>query len=99
MDVKGVVGLISKSYTPNKFGVEETTETKTTVYCSERSVSHREKMDNGLQGLNSAYVLEVFRYDYNGEEYAEYNGKRFAIYDATEWGDKIRLYIRLEKGA
>lgn len=91
--------LITKTHIKNKYGVLETSEAYRQVYCKVSSVTHREKSENGLIGLNSAYVLEVFRYDYSGEEYAEYNGKRYTIYDATEWNDKIRLYIRLEKGA
>lgn len=98
MDRNDICYLISKTYTQDDCGVTSVTEAKKQVYCSVRSVSHREKVDNGLIGLNSAYQLSVFRFDYNDEEIVEFQGKRFVVYDATEYNDKVRVYIKLEKG-
>lgn len=99
MDRSDVCNLISVVSTQNEYGVLVPTETSVQVYCSIRSVSHSEKLDTGLIGLQKTYMLSIFRFDYSGQEIVEYNNERYRVYDATEWNDQIRLYIRQEKGA
>ena len=99
MDRSDVIYLISKTITKDKLGVSRATETQRQVFCKVNNISHSEKMENGLMGLAPAYQFSMFRYDYQGEEVVEYNGKRYAIYDATEYNDTVRLYTQIEKGA
>lgn len=99
MDRSDVAYLIKKEYTQDDYGVTRETETKRMVYVNVKSVSHSEKMENGLNGLLSAYQLSMFRFDYEMEEVVEYNGIRYSVYDATEWNDLIRLNIQRAQGA
>lgn len=98
MDRSDVAYLVARTYGQDEYGVSDETETKRRVFCSVRSVSHREKVENGLVGIQSSYQLSMFKYDYNMEEIVEYNGQRYVVYDATEYNDLVRLYIQKEKG-
>lgn len=98
MDRSDVAYLVARTYGQDDYGVSTTTETRRMVYCSVRSVSHKEKVDNGLVGIQSSYQLSMFKPDYNMEEIVEYNNQRYVVYDATEYNDLIRLYIQKEKG-
>jgi len=99
MDRSDVIYLISKTYVQDAYGVQRESETRKRVFCSVRSASHKEKTENGLLGLNSAYSFSVFKYDYSGEEVVEYNGQKYIVYDATEYNDLMRLYCQSEQGA
>lgn len=99
MDRSDIAFLIKKEYTKDKNGVQKVTETRRQVFCQVNSVSHAEKVDNHLNGIYSTYQLSVFKYDYEMEEVIEYNGQRYSVYDANEWNDFIRLYIKREQGA
>ena len=99
MDRSDVCKLISVTSTKNAYGVLEPTETEREVFCAVRSVSHREKLENGLIGVAKTYQLSMFRFDYDGEEIVEFNGDRYRVYDITEWNDQVRIYIQEEKGA
>lgn len=99
MDRSDVIFLISKTTANDERGVARKTETRRQVFCKVNNVSHTEKTENGLLGLTPTYQFSMFKYDYQGEEVAEYKGIRYAIYDATEFNDLIRLYAQREKGA
>lgn len=99
MDRSDVIFLISKTMANDEYGVQRKAETKRQVFCKVNNVSHSEKTENGLLGLTPTYQFSMFRYDYNGEEVVEYKGVRYAIYDATEYDDTVRLYAQREKGA
>lgn len=99
MDRSDVIYLIAKTSSKDEYGVSRKSETKRQVFCKVNNVSHSEKTENGLLGLTPAYQFSMFRFDYEGEEVVEYKGVRYAIYDATEYDDLIRLYAQREKGA
>ena len=99
MDRSDVIYLIAKTSARDESGVSRKSETKRQVFCKVNNVSHSEKSENGLLGLTPTYQFSMFRFDYEGEEVIEYKGSRYAIYDATEYDDLIRLYAQREKGA
>lgn len=99
MDRSDVIYLIAKTTAQDSTGVSRKTETRRQVFCKVNNVSHSEKTENGLLGLTPTYQFSMFKYDYEGEEIVEYKGVRYAIYDATEYDDLIRLYAQREKGA
>lgn len=99
MDRSDVAYLIKKDYEQDDYGRMIETETKRAIYCGVKSVSHSEKVQNGLIGIYSTYQLSVFKYDYEMEETVEYKGVRYSVYDATEYNDFIRLYVQREQGA
>lgn len=75
-----------KLIAPEERGVFETASTTgTEVFCTIRSVQRNEYYKALDQGIEPEYVfvLNYFR-DYNGEQFAEYNGTRYRI---------IRSYI------
>jgi len=98
MDRSDVCYLVSTSYAQDNYGVMRETETERQVFCQVRSVSHSEKVENGMCGLYPTYQVSIFKYDYQMEEIVKYNGIKYTVYDATEWNDYIRLYIKREKG-
>lgn len=98
MDRSDVAYLVARTYEQDDYGVTTETETERMVYCNVRSVSHKEKVENGLVGIQSSFQLSMVKYDYNMEEIVKYNGQRYAVYDATEYNDLVRLYIQKEKG-
>lgn len=99
MNQCNVVYLIAKKSVQDDYGVSRETETKRKVFCESRSVGHREKSENGLLGLERAAVLSIYRAEWEGEDTVEFEGTRFTVYDATEYKDFVRLYIKEEKGA
>lgn len=99
MDRSDVAYLVKKTFTQDKYGVSKETEEQRKVFCNVRSVSHSEKVANGIVGLQNAYQLSMFRFDYDMEEVVVFNGVRYAVYDATEYNDYIRLYLQREQGA
>lgn len=94
MNPSNVVYLIAKKSEKDKYGVSRETETKRRVFCETRSVGHRERSENGMLGLARTLVLSIYRAEWNGEDTVEFDSVRFTVYDANEYKDLIRLYIR-----
>lgn len=99
MDRTSVIYLINETYSEDQYGVLQPTPTRRKVYANITSVSASEWYEGGRSGLNPEYRLRMFKYDYNGEEIVEYNGKRYAIYRRyEERGDIIELYLERRQG-
>lgn len=99
MDRSKVIYLISRSYEKDKYGVLQPIERRRKVYVQIRSVTSSEWFEGGRNGLNPEYQFTMFIGDYDGEEIAEYNGNRYAIY-RTYIGrnETIELYVEKNKG-
>lgn len=54
-------------------------ETSVQIFCNRRSVRQTEFYQARSQGLKPEVVLEMRSIDYNGEEEAEFDGKRYDI--------------------
>lgn len=54
--------------------------TKRTVYCTwEDGVSQKEFYLSQKEGLRASASVELWRVDYEGEEFADFNGKRYRV--------------------
>lgn len=99
MDRSNVLTLIRETYTPDAMGVQRPTETTRTVFCDVSSVSLTEWTEGGRIGLNPEYRFTMFRYDYEGETVAEFDGVRYAIYRTyITRDDSIELYAERRQG-
>ena len=99
MDRSRELKLIAKSYTPDSLKQLVETETSRTVYCNIRSVSRAEWVAGGQLGLKPELVATMFAPDYEGEEIAELEGIRYAVY-RTYLGsfESIELYLERQAG-
>lgn len=93
MDRSDVIRLVSKTYTVDAIGQRVPVEELKTVYADVASVTRSEFFTAGQNGLNPAYKITMFAYDYNGEDEVEYKGNRYSVY-RTFFGrnDTIELY-------
>lgn len=99
MDRSNVIYLIAYNQTQDTFGVWQKTMDKTKVFCDVMSVSQAEWYEGSRNGLNPQFRFTVFRYDYNGEQAIEYNGKTYSIYRTyVGRNETIDLYAELKKG-
>ena len=96
MDRSNIVTLISVKHEKDAIGNHIPVETKRDVYCNIASVSGTEWMEAGRIGIVPQYKLTVFEYDYQGEEIAELNGKRYGIY-RTYLGKNENLELYLQR--
>lgn len=99
MDKSNVLKLISQTYQADEYGRQIPTETERAVFCNVQSVSLAEWSEGGRLGLNPEYRFTMFAPDYQGEEIAEFDGKRYSIY-RTYLGrnESIELYAERRTG-
>lgn len=99
MDRSSIITLINTVEEQDAFGIWQKTETQRDVYCQVDSVTRAEFFDGGRNGLNPEYRFTMFFADYEGEDVAEYNGKRYAIYRVYHARtDVIELYAERKGG-
>lgn len=98
MDRANIVTLVGVIHKEDDIGNFVPIETKRDVYCNIASVSGSEWMEAGRIGIVPQYKITVFEYDYQGEEIAELNGKRYGIY-RTYIGKNENLELYLERKA
>ena len=99
MDRSTPLTLIAVTYTVDSIGQKVPTETSRGVYCNLRSVSRQEWKDAGEMGFKPSFVATMFAYDYQGEELAELNSKRYGIYRTyLTTDDQIELYLEAKAG-
>ena len=94
MDRSDIVKLIKVTYQNDEYGVQKATETERQVYCNVISTNATEVFEGGRNGLNPVYRFTMFRYDYDGEEIVEYEGKRYYVYRAYTSGRSRSWYTR-----
>ena len=59
---------------PNEFA-----ETKTEVFCNKKSVGYAEFFNSQQAGITVSFKADVHAVDYEGQQLAEYAGKRYSI--------------------
>ena len=91
MDRSSVITLITETWAEDAYGVQQPTETSTTVFCDVSSVTGTEVAEFGRNGINPELRFTMFRYDYNGERYSVYR-----TYFARN--DSIELYCEKRGG-
>ena len=69
------------------------------VYCGRLSVDGKEYYDAAQQGLHPEIVLAVYREEYGGQHYVDFDGRRYTIYRPYERTDGlIELYCTQKVG-
>ena len=99
MDKSRVLTLIGVSYQPDSIGQLVPQETRRNVFCNISSVSASEWFEAERSGLKPEYRATMFAPDYNGEELAELDGKRYGVYRTYQKRtDEIELYLERKAG-
>ena len=95
-----VLTLIGREYDADELGQRIPRDTQREVFANVVSVSQSEFFSAAASGLRPEYkAILTTSWDYGGEEIAEYQGRRYAIYRTyrTE-SDQMELYLRREAG-
>lgn len=92
--------LIHTEYKVDELGQRVPYDIGRIVFANVESVTQKEFFEAARSGLQSQYKATLsFAEDYQGEETAEYNGKRYAIYRTFETrAGGIELYLQKEAG-
>lgn len=99
MDRWKTLNLIKREISISPIGEQIITEQKTKVFCSVSSVSSEEWFSANREGINAKYRVEVYDFEYKGQDYAELDGIIYKVYRTWEKGfDKIELYLEQKVG-
>jgi SPP1 family predicted phage head-tail adaptor len=71
--------LIGLTYTQDDLGQSVETETRTTVLCEVLSVTRSEFFAAAQANMQPEYTFVVNRYDYEGQQRVEYEGKSYDV--------------------
>lgn len=99
MDEAAVLTLIRETYVTDAISQQVPKEIRREVFCEKVSVSASEWYNAGLKGLKAEFRMTMFAPDYEGEEIAILDGKRYSIYRTYQKKpDEIELYLAKEVG-
>jgi hypothetical protein len=99
MDRSDIITLIRKTYEIDAIGQHVCTEEREEVFCEVRSVGQREWFEAGRNGLKAELQVNMFGFDYHGEEICEFDGVRYGIYRTYRRDkDSIELYLERKAG-
>lgn len=99
MDRSTPIDLITETWSPDEYGVNQKQETSRKVYANVQSATRAEFFDGGRNGLNPQYVLHIFFGDYNGEKIVQYNGVKYTVYRTFQRrNDVLELYVERNEG-
>lgn len=99
MDRTVTINLISYTTTYDAILQPVKTPTKRKVYAQYRSITRAEWFDAGRNGLKPDMCFAMQKFDYNGEDTLEYDGKLYGIYRTfLARGDVIELYCEKKGG-
>ena len=95
-----VLKLISQDFTEDALGQRVPKDTAREVFARVESVSQSEFFAAGRNGLRAQYkAILSTAWDYGGEEVAEYQGERYAVYRTYRTpSDQMELYLQRETG-
>lgn len=70
-------------------------ETENTVFAVQKSVKQSEFFQAAAAGFKPDMVLEVYSFEYNGEELCEIGGDRYSVYRTYRIPntDRLELYL------
>lgn len=97
--MEGTAVLISRSYIKDDIGQDVSTESRTEIWVTQKSITRNEWYEAGRNGLNPQIVLETSLVDYSGENLVEYNGERYGVYRTYSPPDRDTIELYLEKKA
>ena len=93
------ITLVSSAYTLDSIGQPVTTEGGSVVHGMIGSVSASEDERAGQKGFKAAHEAVVWAFEYNDEEVAIVNGKRYQIYRYYRRSDgRVELYLGQRAG-
>lgn len=99
MDRSEPIYLIKEFNQEDEYGVLQPMLSRRMVFANVESVSQREWMEGGRNGLNPEFKMTMFAYDYEGEAKLVYNGSVFSIYRTYRGkGESIELYVQRKQG-
>lgn len=73
------INLISVVQSQDSMGNVIETETSRSVYVRSKSVGAKEFYNADINGWKVETEFDIFKTDYNGEKYIEYNGDRLVV--------------------
>lgn len=97
----GVAYLIRTSYKKDEFSQRiPDSEMRLEIMVTVESVSRREWMEAGRNGLSPEFVAKTAAINYSGEKVVEYEGIRYAVYRTYNppESDEIELYLQKKVG-
>jgi len=95
----GIAKLVNSTISYDSIGQAVETETLTTIYVEELSITRAEWANAGRNGFNPETLLATPFMNYGGQRLVEYNGSRYGIYRTYQKGDNIELYLEKKGGA
>lgn len=99
MDKSNILTLLKTTYGQDAIGQQVPVIIRREVFCSIRSVSASEFYEAGRAGLNAELRADMFFYDYEGEDEAEFEGRKYGIYRTYRPDmDTIELYLERKTG-
>ena len=96
MSTDVLVTLVKKgASTRDEHGNAVHPETVTTVYAVKKSVKQSEFFQAHAAGFKPDLMIEVYAFEYNGEELCEIDGNRYTVYRTYQIPntDRIELYL------
>lgn len=88
-----VATLIAEDITYDAIGQAIRTETEKEIMVSVVSITRGEWAIAGKLGVNPQIKLITPRFNYEGEDTIEFEGKRYGIYRTFASSDQIELYL------
>lgn len=93
-DTNCIITLIKTAVEYDELGVAKIKETTRKAYARLNSIGQKEYWSStGQHDFKPEMVADVFTFDYEGEELAEIDGKRYQIYRSYRQGDATALYL------
>lgn len=94
----GTADLIAKTFTYDSIGNPIASETRRTIFTSQKSISRAEWGEAGRNGHKAEICLSTPECNFNGEEEVEYDGVRYGIYRTYCANGEIELYLERKGG-
>lgn len=100
MDNLRRVKLITENYTRGNFGQEIASESFIEVFGNISSITRNEWTSAGQRGVDSSLSVNVYSFEYNGEDIVEIDGVRYSVYRKyiNTGNDITELYLETREG-
>ena len=94
-----IVTLIGKDHSfIDENGNEKTNRIETEIFGTLKSVGLREFAAASQMGLKPELMVEIWSFEYNGEEKIKLEEKLYSIYRTYQKGDRLELYLTQRSG-
>ena len=94
VNLNDAMHLISIQYDFDEIGNQIEVEKETFVYCGQSSITQSEFYKSRELDLKIQYCFVINAFDYNGQAYARYNGKKYSIVRTyTKSNDLMEVYL------